>query len=287
MEAAHKSMAWSSLKTSFCWRRLYTEACLLRALAEVACEGVSEAHAKKAVALLDHILVVAGAPGEGRYELVLFLISKVQAEYLPLGSSQVTRPDGPSSSSASNSSLTTSAGPIPRLDSLPSLTQFQKHLHRQPFILPGYALDWPAMTEHPWQSFAYLRSVAGRGRVIPVEVGRDYRADDWSQQMMEWNEFLKHLELEQCACGGDTEFAGNGNDNISVLYLAQHNLLWQFPSLRDDILVPDYVYTCPPAPPEYPDYRPPGNDEQLVINAWLGPKGTVSPAHTVSVYIFK
>lgn len=76
--------------------------------------------------------------------------------------------------------------------------------------------------------------------------------------------------------------AESGKGDASVLYLAQHNLLSQFPSLRDDIVVPDYVYSCPPAPPDYPDYRPPGNDDQLVVNAWLGPKGTISPAHTVS-----
>lgn len=278
MEAAHRSMAASPPQKTLCWRRLYTEASLLRALTEIAFGDCSEPHAKEAIALLDHILVVAGAPGEGRYDLVLLLISKIQTEYLPSLPFNVTRPDGPSSWPPTNISLTASAGSVPRLDVPPSFTQFQAHMHRQPFILPGYALDWPAMTDHPWQSFAYLRSVAGRGRVIPVEVGSDYRADNWTQQMMEWDQFLEHLENAQNARESANE-SGNG----SVLYLAQHNLLSQFPSLRDDIIVPDYVYSCPPAPPEYPNYRPPGNDDQLVVNAWLGPKGTLSPAHTVSV----
>ena len=35
-------------------------------------------------------------------------------------------------------------------------------------------------------------------------------------------------------------------------------------------------------PEDFPQYVPPANDERLVLNAWLGPAGTVSPAHTVS-----
>lgn len=272
-------MASSPPQKSLCWRRLYTEASLFRALAEIVCGGCNEPHAEKAIALLDHILVVAGAPGEGRYDLVISLISKVQRDYLPSPPFTLTIPDDSSSRPTSNIPLIASPGIVPRLASLPSFTQFQTHLHRQPFILPGYALNWPAMTDHPWQSFAYLRSVAGRGRVIPVEVGSDYRAEDWSQRMMGWDHFLDHLANEQ----NHDSTTDSGKGEPSVLYLAQHNLLSQFPSLRDDIVVPDYVYSCPPAPPEYPEYRPPGNDDQLVVNAWLGPKGTISPAHTVSI----
>lgn len=272
-------MASSPPQESICWRRLYTEACLLRALVEIVFWDCSEPHVKRAIALLDHILVVAGAPGEGRYDLVVFLISKIQTDYLPSPPLNITRPDGPSSRPTSNAPLMASTGSVPRLDSLPSFTQFKTHLHRQPFILSGYARDWPAMTDRPWQSFAYLRSVSGRGRVVPIEVGGDYRADDWSHRMMEWDNFLDRLENEQKDSDGAAE---SGKGDASLLYLAQHNLLSQFPSLRDDVVVPDYVYSCPPPPPDYPDYRPPGNDDQLVVNAWLGPKGTISPAHTVS-----
>jgi hypothetical protein len=98
-----------------------------------------------------------------------------------------------------------------------------------------------------------------------VEIGNDYRADDWTQTLMDWDEFLDSL----------TSDAG------PLLYLAQHSLFLQFPHLREDIEIPDYVYFCPNPPKHFPHYRPPGNDEQLVLNAWFGPKGTISPAHTV------
>ncbi|KAF9068721.1 hypothetical protein BDP27DRAFT_1326839 [Rhodocollybia butyracea] len=126
---------------------------------------------------------------------------------------------------------------------------------KRPFVLRKYASSWPALNSHP----------CGPARIVPVEVGADYRTDDWTQQFMGWDEFLQSLESD---------------DSKVVLYLAQHNLLRQFPALNNDIIIPDYVYACPPPPEDYPQYKPPGNDEQLVINGWLGPRGTVSPAHT-------
>jgi hypothetical protein len=69
-----------------------------------------------------------------------------------------------------------------------------------------------------------------------------------------------------------------------VIYLAQHSLFLQFPNMREDIIVPDYVYSCPDSSESFPDYEPPTNDEQLVLNVWLGPKGTISPAHMASSF---
>ncbi|KAG5635828.1 hypothetical protein H0H81_009993 [Sphagnurus paluster] len=126
------------------------------------------------------------------------------------------------------------------------------------------------MTDHPWRSAAYLRSVAGPGRIVPVEVGDDYRQSDWTQELMGWDDFVASLHLND---------QPPPRPQKKTMYLAQHNLLVQFPSLQADIIVPDYVYASIP-PPEFADYRPPGNEEQLVINMWLGPEGTVSPAHT-------
>lgn len=242
-----------------CWRRLYTDASILRALA------VLDAHiALNSIGRLDRAVIISGAAGEGRLDLILSIITKIQREYLPIRSFD-TDTVSPSEHHTPPTPLGFFSQEIPRLSSPPSLEKFRAELYCRPFIISGYARTWPAITEHPWASTDYLRAVSGPGRIVPVEVGKDYRTDDWTSTLMPWDEFLSSLD--------------SGTEK--PLYLAQHSLFMQFPSLRADIEVPDYVYTCPSPPPDYPEYEPPGNEEQLVLNAWLGPKGTVSPAHTV------
>ncbi|KAJ6488547.1 Clavaminate synthase-like protein [Mycena vitilis] len=208
-----------------------------------------------AVKKLDTAIIVSGAAGEGRLDLILDIIERIQnlLPSTPFQDTSYVQPTVPQSIPGGRV--------IPCLTAPPSLAAFQARDHKTPFVLRGYARHWPALNERPWASIEYLRSVAGPGRVVPVEVGRDYRTDDWSQKIMGWDEFLSSLS--------------SGED--PPLYMAQHSLLMQFPALRADIEIPDYVYADLPRPPGCP---PPTNDEQLVINAWLGPKGTVSPAHT-------
>ncbi|KAG6911441.1 hypothetical protein DXG01_014515 [Tephrocybe rancida] len=158
----------------------------------------------------------------------------------------------------------------------PSLLKYQTTLSNNPFVVRRYARDWPALVEHPWHSAAYLKFVSGPGRVVPIEVGVDYTSQGWTQKLMKWDEFLACLNL-------DNHSSPPATKETSMMYLAQHNLSLQFPELLADIVIPDYVYASmnPPSPC---DYQPPGNDEQLVISMWLGPKGTISPAHTDPYY---
>ncbi|KAJ4487523.1 Clavaminate synthase-like protein [Lentinula aciculospora] len=264
-----------------CWPRLYTDASIIRSLASL--DG-SFSSSRAAIARLDRAIIVAGAAGEGRLDLILTLIRRIQTEFL-----SYTRDSFRTFSSRqmgdmlrlppSNIPLKSSLHRIPALDPPPSFMAFQTTFNRSPLVLYKYASSWPAINEHPWSSASYLRFIAGPARMVPVEVGADYRADDWTQQLMNWDDFLSTLELN------DYDLPTNlatptAIGSKKVLYLAQHNLFMQFPDLRRDIVIPDYVYSCPQPPSDYPQYKPPGNDEQLVINGWLGPRGTISPAHT-------
>jgi hypothetical protein len=286
---AIKSEAAETRSVSLHSRRLYAECRLLLSLLELQIPDINDTTEKgweRAVTRLDMAIIIVGAPGDGRLDLVLDAIEVIQAEHLPLAE------DSQYITISANLEL-----PLVNVDFLasseipcispPSVATFQRS-SSMPFILPGFIKDWPALTNHPWSSPAYLLRVSGRGRVVPVEVGSDYRAEDWSQRMLPWEAFLRGIGVTLDIHGDDNE--GDKDDldgdvaNKEVLYLAQHSLLTQFPALRSDIIVPDYVYSSPPPPDTFPTYHPPSNDEQLVINAWLGPKGTVSPAHTVWFY---
>ncbi|EKM55939.1 uncharacterized protein PHACADRAFT_144885 [Phanerochaete carnosa HHB-10118-sp] len=262
---AHEKLshAYRLSQPTLCWRRLYTDACILRSLACILGRQ-TEAFAAESVARLDQAIIVAGPAGEGRLELIHEFISRLQVMLPPttrisrlLTSNATPSPPPPN----------TFSDPILRLDTSPSLASFLNKCSRAPFVLSGFIRDWPALSEHPWHSLDYLHSVAGPARIVPVEVGHDYRSDDWTQKLMPWEDFLDALVPAR-------------DGTRPALYLAQHNLFNQFPALRDDIVIPDYAYAAPRPPADYPDYRPPPNEDQLVINVWLGPAGTVSPAHT-------
>ncbi|KDN43120.1 hypothetical protein RSAG8_06273, partial [Rhizoctonia solani AG-8 WAC10335] len=252
------------------WRRLYTDAVLLRCLNLLEKSSVSDSERAKStgewersIQLLDQGVILAGAPGEGRLELVHLCISYIQRWYLPL---ELANP-GLSRTLPPPPSLILATNQVPAINPSPSLSTFPT-LAQRPFILPEFASSWPATRN--WKSKNYLIECAGRGRIVPVERGGDYRTKDWSVDLMLWDEFLNKIGWE-----------GEGNDS-EKLYLAQHSLFTQFPKLRADIQVPDYVYTEPGSHPCYTG--PPGNEEQLVINAWCGGRGANSPAHTDPYY---
>ena len=244
------------------WRMLYIDAAVLKVLARASLPGLDEHVARECIATLDHAIVIAGAADDdARRDYVVHDVIKQLQCAIPwhAPSSAVLVADStPVTPSASRNS-------IPALAALPSLFAAQKHWSRAPFVIPGYAHLWPAI--HQWPSLSYLFSVAGPGRVVPVEIGDDYRSDDWSQKLISWEEFLSSLD------------PSSAHRQHHTLYLAQHSLLSQFPQLRDDIILPDIVYASLDAP-DFPAYKPPFD---VILNAWLGPKGTISPAHTASL----
>ncbi|KDQ59576.1 hypothetical protein JAAARDRAFT_68205 [Jaapia argillacea MUCL 33604] len=270
IDFAHETMSTFSRQPNLCWRRLYTDACIFRSLASA--ETTDDKLALSCISWLDRAIVIAGAPGEGRLGLIYDLIDQIQSHYMPTTPYCAKSSHEPLPTNSILALPPSASSRVPHLESPPSMSTFRNHYSHQPFILTGYIRDWPAMTEHPWQSPQYLRSVSGPGRIVPIEIGNDYRAEDWTQEMMDWDKFLG--------------FLFDPHKDTPVFYLAQHNLFLQFPKLRSDIVVPDYVYASLRPPPNFPDYEPPRNEEELVLNAWLGPKGTISPAHTDPYFNF-
>lgn len=163
------------------------------------------------------------------------------------------------------------ADTVPRV-ACPSLHQFlEQHLKPQlPLILTGCMAQWPACEAggaRAWRDMAYLKRVAG-ARTVPVEVGKgtylSAEEGGWGQRLMTLGEFIDRFVV---AAANEREEKG---------YLAQHELFAQLPALRRDILVPDYCAL----EDEGGDGDDADGDGDVIVNAWFGPAGTVSPTHT-------
>jgi len=150
---------------------------------------------------------------------------------------------------------------IPTVD-CPSLMYFQQHyLNKEiPVVIKNALTNWPAFYEDTKWTIDYIKHQA-KNRTVPVEIGRQYTSEDWTQTLMTMGNFI------------DKYIVADNN----MGYLAQHQLFEQIPELRNDILLPDYCCLAKVTDNDI------GNDENSVketlIHAWFGPKGTISPLH--------
>lgn len=117
--------------------------------------------------------------------------------------------------------------------------------------------QWPAMNK--WNQVNYLLDVC-RNRVVPIEIGKNYTNENWSQDLVKFEDFFRRQFLED----------EMRPESKRVEYLAQHNLFDQIPALRMDIMTPEYCCTT---------NRHVENEIDVDIKAWLGPGGTTSPMH--------
>jgi len=279
------------------WRRLYMDATLLYVIARLMDNSqlLKELDLLELVRLLDMANIVTAYFERGREEILFSLLSVVQSELSfnqtasePPAKKQ--RRHGKSPARSSPPSLSHNSLLLPGItaiktytvDNAPDINELSSHI--EPFIVKGAVLDWPAASsENAWSSSDYLLKVAGRGRIVPVEIGSSYTAEGWTQKMMGFDEFLRKIRWDDKI----TKTEKNEIEDVDeepVLYLAQHDLFQQFPDLSADILVPDYVYSDPGPPDYFPDYHPPNVPSGYTKNAWMGPKNTYSPAHTDPYY---
>jgi lysine-specific demethylase 8 len=131
----------------------------------------------------------------------------------------------------------------------PSFVEFNRDAFeaRHPMHI-RHAIDhWPARQR--WLDWSYLRDKFGH-RTVPIELGA-YQAQEFALKLQKFSEFIASLQRADAA---------------ELPYLAQHRLFDQIPELRADICIPDYVHML-------------SSDEDIQLNAWIGPAGTVSTLH--------
>eukprot|EP00941_MAST-03F_sp_MAST-3F-sp1_P004218 g4218.t1 len=133
-----------------------------------------------------------------------------------------------------------------------------------PVVIYGALESWPALQHgggREWSDSNYLLKVAGE-RIVPVETcdakdaTQTYLSKSWKQQVTTLEAFIE-------------EHVNEENDS-TIAYLAQHPLFDQIPALRNDIETP----TVCQAKTSVDD-----NSNGVHVNAWFGPKHTVSPLH--------
>jgi hypothetical protein len=292
-----------------CWRDLFREASFLKVSALVVKgmwiqggynsdfdpkdQTLSGEQMDETVKTIDMALIMAGPPpssdSQEQIKLVFDLLQEIHMKSI-----QISEDDPPKKRRKldddsgvwedrfpkSRASQLPVSNPISKWNE-PSFDEFERYmihpnditLGPEPVIIKGALHHWPARNDRPWNSPSYLlsKTIGGR-RLVPIELGRSYVDEGWGQKIVAFKEFMENYIL-------DPE-----SSTLATGYLAQHNLFAQIPSLREDIVIPDYCFTSPP-PPHHSSplaekhSKLPQLDEPL-LNAWFGPAGTISPLHT-------
>jgi len=102
---------------------------------------------------------------------------------------------------------------------------------------------WPFPACRKWRDPNHILEIGGH-RLVPVEIGHDYRDPKWTQKIMTLGEYFRMAE---------------------PAYLAQFDLFSMLPRLEDDLEV-DWFIRCLPA-------------KAISRNIWIGVTETFTPFH--------
>ncbi|CAJ0748103.1 20945_t:CDS:2 [Entrophospora sp. SA101] len=297
--ASEKLYSFPYKDVAICWLRLYTDASLIKSVF---------------IKNLDMALVMTNAPGYERKELIFSLIEEEEKEKRKFP--KYEKLDNPISTSKSSTKSTISSSLIPKIPS-PSISYFTSHVtsnNPTPFIITSSISHWPALSTTPWSDMNYLLNKIGKNRLVPVEIGAKYTDNSWTQKLISFEEFVNNWILSNDLIENyntDNKIEDRkeeakvvNKEQKEIAYLAQHNLFDQIPSLKDDILIPDYCFVNTVIPfsnlpsstnnsndvdDDYNNCKGNENNQKprkynpppdVIINAWFGPKGTISPMHT-------
>ncbi|MCJ1239347.1 hypothetical protein MMC14_007341 [Varicellaria rhodocarpa] len=270
-----------------CWKRLYTDASITRAIDLILEQvqtskeeriTVSEKWLNETANVLDMALIMTGAPRREAIIHELFAWLEQYSEDRNLRNrDRKRRKLPPSTFPKSTVRHPEIIYPIPKLPTTTS--EFATHLSSSnvhPIVITSALEDWHARKLGTWDSPSYLLSKTFNGRrLVPIELGTSYTSDDFGQTIIRFREYIEnHLTIA---------------DGEQLSYLAQHDLFAQIPALRKDILIPKFCYVLPTLTASPNDHTENSNlisdndiapPKEPLIKAWLGPAGTLSPLHT-------
>ncbi|KAG8407166.1 hypothetical protein J3459_010378 [Metarhizium acridum] len=261
------------------WRQMHTDALILSTFHDILCSlgqnaWLGEEALDGVVEKLDRAVITAGGAGvlgTAWIEKTLQLLERLcDASPSEPPAKRARRADSHFSPGEPYSRPVLSAERTCPARSGWSLDKFDKYMNGdtspRPVVFTDLVATWPALTNRPWKSPAYLlsRTFGGR-RLVPVEVGRSYVDSDWGQELVPFGTFLSRY------------ISSEGGEEVG--YLAQHDLFSQIPWLRSDISTPDFCWSPVPMHPTDPAKNKTPLDVPLV-NAWFGPARTITPLHT-------